>query len=184
MKKEEKTQKSKLWVDHSGQTVPEKYISSYDRLKERKLNQIIKTAEKLNKQLLTFKSELFAVTDDLYDMLFKEHNMERTGKGNYTLYNFDKSIKVEVTIQDIVDFDDKITVAQAKIQHYLDLKLKDVDQDLSILVNNAFKTRKGRLDKARIFGLFQLKITHPVWLEAMELIKQSITTNSTRRYAQ
>ena len=182
MKKDQKTKK--IWVNHRGETVPEQYISGYDKRKERKLYTLLKRADALNKQLSLFKHELFISTDSLYDELFREHNMERTGKGNYTMFNFDKSIKVEVSVQDMVDFDDRITVAQAKINEYLELKLQGADQDLSILVNNAFKTTKGRLDKSRIFGLFQLKITHPMWAEAMELIKQSITSNSTRRYAQ
>ena len=39
------------------------------------------------------------------------------------------------------------------------------------------------MDVKRILGLFRLKINHPTWMEAMELIKQSINRNNSKRYA-
>ena len=175
---------AKEWKNHKGETVPEKYVSDYDKKKERVILKIAKDAEKINKQLLGFKKLIFGESDKLFDDMFKAHNMEKKpGKGNYTLYTFDKSMKIEVNVQDNVDFDDRIQLAQEKLNQFIELKTKDVDMDLSVLINNAFKTNKGRLDKSRIFGLFQLKINHPMWLEAIELIKQSVVTNDTSRYA-
>ncbi len=52
-----------------------------------------------------------------------------------------------------------------------------------IIANRAFKTTKGKLDKSRVFDLFSYEIKHPLWVEAIELIKASITSNHTRRYA-
>lgn len=174
----------KTWTDHKGETVPAKYIDAYTKSKEKTIIKIVEQAEKLSAQLLNFKTGAFMLCDNLNDNLFENNNTERKAgtKGNYTLFSFDKSIKVEVNVQDIIDFDDRIQVAQAKINEFLELKTKGADQDLSLLVNNAFKTTKGRLDKSRVLGLFSLKIKHQLWDEAMDLIKQSITTNSTRRY--
>ena len=47
---------------------------------------------------------------------------------------------------------------------------------------NAFTTSKGRLDTKRILSLFTYKISHPLWMEAMDLIKQAMQTNSSVRY--
>ena len=183
METNEKTKKQ--WTDHRGEVVPDKYVSSYDKQKERIILKVLKNAEKLNKELIDFKAIIFGDCDKLFDLMFVENNTEKKNnhKGNYTLFTFDKQFKIEVNVQDIVDFDDKIQVAQAKINEFIELKTNGADMDLSVLVNNAFKTTKGRLDKARILGLFSLKIKHPLWDAAMDLIKQSITTNNTKRYA-
>jgi len=173
----------KLWTNHKGETIPDKYVNDHDKLKEKTVIRIEKKATKLSNTLKKFKTEMFKDCDAVIDSIYKQSNTERKqGKGNYTIYSFDKSIKIEISVDDIIDFNDKIQIAQVKINDFLEKKLNGADEDLSVLVNNAFKTTKGRLDKARIFSLFQLNIKHPIWLEAMELIKDSITTNSTRRY--
>jgi len=176
--------KDKKWIDHKGQEVPAKYVDNYTKSKEKVIEKIFAEAEKLNKLLYNFKMGSFIQCDQLYEQMFAINNVEKRqdAKGNYTLYTFDKSIKIEVSVQDIIDFDDRIQLAQEKINQFLEMKTAGADQDLSLLVNNAFKTTKGRLDKARVFSLFSLNITHPIWSEAIELIKKSITTNSTRRY--
>jgi len=176
------SKEKKIWKNHKGETVPDKYVDSYEKKKEKLIMKIVKEAEKLNKDLSAYKEFTFLKSDELFDEMFKNNNMERTNQRNYTLYSFDKSLKIEVNTQDVIDFDDRIQLAQAKINEFLEKKTAGADQDLSLLVNNAFKTTKGRLDKARILGLFSLKITHVLWNEAMDLIKQSITTNTTRRY--
>ena len=183
MKNESKPKKSKMWINHKGESVPDKYVDFYDKKKEKIINQMVARANKLNEVLEEYKKLIFEKADGLFDDMFKAHNMEKTTQRNFTLYSFDKSLKIEISTQDIVDFDDRIQLAQAKINEFLELKTQGADPDLSIIINNAFKTSKGRLDKSRIFGLFSLKITHHLWNEAMDLIKQSITTNNTRRYA-
>jgi len=173
----------KIWVDYQGNEVPLKYVSTYDKKKEKVITKVFAEAQKINATLEAFKKMMFAECDKLFDEMFKANDLEKVAQKNYTLFSFDKGLKIEVTTQDVVDFDDRIQLAQAKINEYLKIKTDGADQELSILVNNAFKTKKGRLDKARIFGLFPLKINHHLWVEAMELIKKSIMTNYTRRYA-
>jgi hypothetical protein len=172
----------KEWKNHRGETVPAQYVSKFDKKKEVVVARIAKRAEELNKALKAFKEAAITDTDMLYQLMFTERNMEPKGKGNATFFSFDKELKVEVVMDEIVDFDDKITLAQAKIQEFLEEKTKGADNDLVLLVNNAFTTTKGRLDKTRVFSLFSLKITHPKWVEAIDLIKASIAVNNRRKY--
>jgi hypothetical protein len=175
----------KQWVNHKGEIVPEKYVSGYDKKKEKVLLKLLSSSEKLSNLLHAHKAEIFKETDNLIELMYKEHNSSRPEdyKGNYTIFSFDKQIRLTIKVSEVIDFDDKIKIAQDKINKFLEEKTKGADQDLSLLVNNAFKTSKGRLDKNRVLGLFSLKINHPLWNEAMELIKSSITTNHTKRYA-
>jgi len=174
----------KMWRNHKGELVPEAYVSKYDKEKEKKLVKLLKDAKDVQKRMLAFSSEMFTTADILNEMFYKSNNIEvpKTSKGGLTLYSFDKNIKLIVSTSDLIDFDDKITIAQGLLNDYISEVVNGVNNDIRQLINNAFTTNKGRLDKARIFSLFQLQIEHPTWKQAMEMIKQSITSNSTKKY--
>lgn len=171
--------------NHNGEFIPLAYINGYDKRKETVVNRLCKKAESINEKLIAYKAEFFQEVDELYRIMMSEYKLDKApgkGKGNWTFYNFDKSIKVEINMNDVVTFSDLINVAQAKLKEFVEDKSNGADNELMELVNNAFTTSKGRLDKTRLFSLFPLKIKHPKWQEAIQLIKDSITVNSTKRY--
>lgn len=180
----DKTEKQgKVYMDHKGNAIPEKYVSPYDKRKEVVLRRLLRKAESLNEKLNSYKSELQTELDLLYKIMLQEYNIEPSDLNeNKAFYSFDKAIKIEMSIDNVVSFSDKINVAQAKLKEFIETKSANTDGDLMLLVNQAFTTTKGRLDKARVMSLFKLNIKHPKWEEAMELIKDSIETNSTRKY--
>jgi uncharacterized protein HemY len=114
--------------------------------------------------------------------MMAEHKVKKNHKGNYSITSFNKNIKIEITIQERVEFDDLIQVAQEKINEYLEKKTGDIDNDLRQIINLAFKTTKGRMDVKRVLGLFKLNIKNKLWLEAMEILKKSISRNTSKRY--
>ncbi len=173
----------KMWSDHRGNEVPREYVPKEDKDNEKIVATIYKEAEKLSNQLAKFKERAFEITDKQYANILKAAKIDPSDrKGNYSITSFDKSVKIEVNVSDRIDFDDNINLAQIKLNEFIKSKTEGVDADLSVLVNNAFSTRKGRLDKGRIFDLMQLNIKGQLWAEAMELIRKSITTNSSVRY--
>jgi len=172
----------KIWKDSSGNTVPSQYVPKLDKERDRAASKIYKKALDLNKRIAAFKVDNFNICDELYNKMLTENKVKSDGKGNYTITSFDKDIKIEISIQKRVEFDDHITLAHTKIKEYLAAKTGDVDNDIHQLINHAFQVDKGRMDAKRVLGLFQLKITHKLWLEAMDLIKKSISTNVSNRY--
>ena len=173
----------KVWHDHRGNEVPRDYVPAFERKNELLIGKVYNQAEKLSEMLKDFKNQAFEITDGIYAEMLANANITATDrKGNYSLLSFDKSIKIEVNVADRIDFDNNITLAQEKLNEFIRSKTAGADKDLSVLVNQAFTTKKGRLDKARIFGLMQLNIKGQMWADAMELIRKSITTNSSVRY--
>lgn len=172
-----------VWTNHRGLSVPREYVSKFDRKKETTLGALVKKAERIRALLTDFKVESFDIADQLYTQMMIDANVDSTGrKGNYTLFSFDKSIKLEVNVSDRLEFDENINFAQQKLSDFIAAKTDGADQELRELVNSAFTTTRGRLDTKRIMSLFSLKINHPLWNEAMDLIKKSISVNSTVRY--
>jgi len=176
--------KKKIWKDLKGNEVPAQYVPAIDKERERVALKHLATAEKLSAQLEKFKTEVLEDCDAIYVRMLEENNIPPTSKGGFSISTFDRNVKIEMTIQERIEFDDLITVAHEKIKQFLEEKTKGVDMELAALVNQAFETRKGRMDTKRVLGLFRLQITHPLWVEAMELIKKSINRNDSKRYVQ
>lgn len=173
---------AKIYMTHDGKEIPAKYVSKLDKNKDRISLKYYKKAKRLHDSLKLLKQELLAETDKLYDQMLRDENIRTGKKGNYTISSFDKSIKIEVNVQNRIEFDDRINAAQSLINEYISEKTKGTDRELTELINSAFRTNKGKLDTKRILGLFRLQINHPKWKRAMELIKESISTNNSRRY--
>lgn len=173
---------TKIWKNHNGEVVPAQYVPAIDKKKEKIAEKYYSKASKISEALDKLKSELLAECDAIYEEMCEAENVRTGNKGNYTVQSFDKSIKIEVNVQKRIEFDDKINLAQEKINQFLTEKSSGVDADLQLLINSAFQSSKGRLDTKRILGLFKHNIKHKTWLEAMELIKKSIDTNTSKRY--
>lgn len=174
--------KKKQWVDVSGNEVPGQYVPKLDKERERVTLKYLAKSKKLSEQLATLKDEMLADCDRIYEKMLEDNNVRGNSKGGYSISTFDRSAKIEVSIQERIEFDDLISVAHQKIKQFLEEKTQGVDHDLQQIINQAFETRKGRMDVKRILGLFRLQITHPLWIEAMELIKKSINRNNSKRY--
>jgi hypothetical protein len=171
-----------IWKNHLGQEVPFSYVPPIDKKKDRIAQSLVKKATELSLKLAQYKYDLLEKCDDLYEEMKADASVTTGSKGNYTITSFDKSLKIEVNVSERIEFDDKIIFAQEKINEFLSTKTKDADADLAEIVNNAFQSSKGQLDHKRVLSLFAYKIKHPIWLEAMELIKQSIQRNNSKRY--
>jgi hypothetical protein len=173
----------KVWHNHRGAKVPREYVPDLDKKKETVVGKIYNKAEKLSERLAAFKEEAFNEVDEIYEEELKRAEIDPSErKGNYTLTSFDKSVKIEINVSDRIEFDENIEFAQVKFREFIALKTKGTDQELAELVNQAFSTRKGKLDTKRVLSLFSYKITHPVWLQGLEFVKKSMSTNSSVRY--
>lgn len=179
----------KQYFTAKGEPVPASAVSAFDKKRDKIVCKLVEEALKLSESLLEFKGAAVEKCDALYD-----ENLEHKGVDidltkerqlqSYTMYSYDKKFKVEMNVSNTIRFNDNISIAQEKIQDYLDVATQDVNDDIRQIVRNAFTTRRNQLDKAKILSLFQYQITHPDWLQAMELIKASIEVADTKRYMQ
>lgn len=173
----------KVWLDHRGNKVPREYVPDFERQKEGVVSKIYSDATAISKRLAKFKKDAFALVDAQYALMLKNANIELgERKGNFTITSFDKSVKIEINVSDRIEFDENIEFAQEKFREFIALKTQGSDIELAELVNNAFSTRKGKLDTKRVLSLFSYKISHPVWLEGIEFVKRSMSSNSSVRY--
>lgn len=173
----------KVWKTAKGEIVPAEVVSVHDKKKEKVVLKIAKQALTVSKLLV----ELKAITESDVNKLYNEHLRIKgiepgERKENYTLYSFDREWKIEISRADTVTFDDNINVVKQLLVEYIEDVTNQASSDIQVLVQSAFKTRKGQLDKARLFSLFQYEIEHPLWKRAMEELKQSIDVQSSKKY--
>jgi len=174
-----------FWIDESGVGIPYQRITAAERMMEAKSGQLVKRAKRVNEALVKFKEEINTISMEVYATFMKEKAVKTDRKGNFTWYNFDRSIRVEVSINEAIKFDDMtITAAKEKLDAFLTENIDSKLDFLKELIMDAFATSRGKLDTGKVLSLlkYKSKIKSPLFIEAMSLIEQGIRRPSSKTY--
>lgn len=177
--------KDKFWKDESGKTVPVEYLSTGIRLRERTAAHLSKEALAINSRLKAFKKEVIRICDDVYKKAMEEYKAKTDGKGNFSFFNFDRSLKIEVSISERIEFDDlAIKAAKEKLDSFLTDNLDSKTEFLKDLVIDAFSTTKGRIDAKKVFSLmkYKTKINVPLFQDAVNILLDGIRHPDSKTY--
>jgi hypothetical protein len=171
-----KTTNVKKMTNAQGQDVPVKYVPKYDRARDLRARRCLARWQKMRLALEQCYAETAAELADMEFMAAENRTDRKLGvKGNFQFQSFDGLIQVSRSARYELRFDERLRVAQQIIEEVIQEKAEGVDPDLAELVRGIFRpTSDGLLSQSRVMGLFRLKITHPRWGEAMDLIRASI----------
>lgn len=181
---------SKKWIDHDGLEIPSRLITSLDKLKERKSNQLLKRAKKIAKDLQEYKELYEEVSKEILEKSANERGLSLAKhKGNFTWYNFDKSVRHETDMQSRIVFDDLlIHSAEEKILEYLRLGLNGASNPLVREMSlEAFKRRNGQIDPKECIKLLSYKSKIPkkgneLFHDGLEDLQNGMTRVYTKLY--
>lgn len=87
--------KDKTWYDEGNTPIPYNRINKVERLHERSSAKILKEALNINERLNNFKSMIRQLSQEAYDAYMESKDVNKKSKGNYTWFNFNRSIKIE-----------------------------------------------------------------------------------------
>jgi hypothetical protein len=121
----------------------------------------------------------------VYETSLEEYKVKPEQKGNFTWYNFDRTIKIEVSINDRIEFDDlQITACKQKLDEFLNEQLDSKTEFVREMVTDAFSTSRGKLDAKKVLSLmkYKSKIKHQLFQEALTLLTDSIRRPDSRTY--
>lgn len=184
MKEQKKT--DSVWIDETGMQIPFNRTRASERLRERSANVLLKKAQSINELLHEYKELVKKASEDVYNAVLKENDIaKKDSKGNFSWYNFDRSIKVEVSINERIDFDETlISLCKSKLDEFIDDNLQGVDLFVKELVNDAFQNTKGKLDSKKVMSLLKhrSKIKDHRYQEAMALLEKSIRRPDSKTY--
>lgn len=176
--KSEKTQE-KCMTDAQGNAVPVRYVKGYDRERDRVARRCLARWLKMRLALERCYAETAADIEAIEAAAAEgREGCRKLGvKGNFQFQSFDGQIAVSRSARYELRFDERLRTAQEIIEEIIRQKAEGVDADLAELVKGIFRpTSNGLLSQARVMGLFRLRISHPRWAEAMDLIRASIET--------
>lgn len=184
------SKKDNNWIDATGNAVPLKYVSKTDISKEVHAGRVLKTALACEKALTELFSIINAATNDIKLMIKQEYELKkdkphRAGKGSLTWYNFDRSLKVEADMNEIVKWDNALmTEALNLLNKYLQKNLSDGNTLIYDLVQSAFANTKGMIDTGKVFQILKHKdkIKANDFQKACELITQAQGIDRTKLY--
>ncbi len=171
-------------LNKDGNPVPERIIDPYKIEQDDFVNALIAKAREQQAQLRAFKELAFGECAAFLDLLGEKYSVERGGrKGNVTFTSYDGRRQVIVAMHDNITFGPELQIAKQLIDEYLRGLTEGANVELKVFVNDVFEVDKqGKLNKRRILDLRQYNIDHPLWIEAMAAIADSISIASTKQY--
>jgi hypothetical protein len=167
---------TKTMTDAQGQQVPLAYVKPYDRQRDRLARRCKARWEKVRAVIERAYLDTAADLETIEALAADGRTDRKLGKrGNFQFTSFDGLIQVARSARYELRFDERLRTAQEIIEAIISEKAEGADADLAELVKGIFRpTSDGLLSQARVMGLFRLKIKHPRWSEAMDLIRESI----------
>tara|TARA_R110002033_G_scaffold161603_1_gene198211 strand:+ start:1190 stop:1816 length:627 start_codon:yes stop_codon:yes gene_type:complete len=176
----------KVWTDESGTEIPHNRTTKVERLHERSSGKVVKAALDVNKRLHALNDLLSDLSQEAYDAFMNSKGIDKKTKGNYTWYNFDRSIKIEVNVSEPIVFDSlTITAAKEKLDEFLDENITSKNEFIKQMVIDAFETqRNNSLDTKQVLKLtrYEDKVKSPKFSEAIKLIREAIRRPKSKTY--
>lgn len=176
------------WVDESGTSVPANRLTGSEKLREREAVKMANKAFALNSELEAFKIYVRGMCAEVVKCIRNENNVTAVTKGNFTWYNFDHTVKIEVDVSEAIKFSEtEIDMAREKLEEIVTDQLEG-DDFVKSLVTSAFTKADNNLDPKKIMDLrrhtqhIKVATTKKMWLEAMELIDKSVRRPSSKNY--
>ena len=170
--------------DNAGRLVPESQVREQDKLRDQAVTELAKEALELHTRLASFKRRAVNDIADLLQIAADKYDVQLGGKkGNVSLCSYNGQYKIERVFQQRTDFNETLEVAKELFGNYLDEVTANADEDIRALIDRAFRPNsKGTIRTAELLGLIQLEIKHPLWVKAIEALKDSIVTNGSTLY--
>ena len=174
----------KYLQDAKGALVPLSLVKPTQLLEDETVRKVMTYAQNLSAQLGRFMGHTMTDLDGLDDLLAQEYGVSRGGqKGNRTYMSFDGLMKVQVQVQDRIDFGPELQQAKSLIDECL-LEWTDGGRDeIRAIVLRAFNVEKGSvINQKELFALLRLEIHDDRWMRAMSAIRDAMRIIGSKQY--
>lgn len=179
----------KQWIDENGITIPASRVTKTEKNREKVCDRLVRRAVNMSEKLAEYKAEFAKEVDKVYQDVMREAGIDTAErKGNFTFYNFDRSIKVETDVSERIEFDDaQIAVAKEYFDLFLDNASGGVDAMIRELIMDAFSTSRGRLDTKKVLNLTRYRgridaNKYPHFHRALDAIEMGIRKPDSKKY--
>ena len=169
------------WIDGSGAKVPVQYVPADEKKRDKVVNRIFRKVDSFQERMKKMKLEIEAEMKKYLSQIAGEYG--ENWEGNCSIYDFGKEKQIEIKVAKKFVFNEKLQIAKQKIDSCIKEWSEGSSQKMLALINKAFRVdKKGQVDTKMILGLRELNIKDKMWKEAMELINEAITVDSSKIY--
>ena len=170
--------------DALGRLTPVDRIEPIDLERNDLVVEMVNQAKELKKQLIAFKLGGMGDIAALIELSADKYNVKMGGKkGNVSLTSYDGRYKVQRSIAENIDFDERLQVARELIDQCIQRWANGIDSKVRVLVDHAFQVDKqGNISTSRILSLRRINIDDEEWKQAMEAIADSIRVSGSTTY--
>ncbi len=171
------------YVDSNGALMPEETIKPMDLLRDQTIESIVSKVDVLKAEMTKKKAEIMDEINTLVNIAAEEYKVKMGGeKGNLQIISYDGLTKIVISNQQKQGFNEGVVVAEKIINELLREWTTDSSKEIKALVSRAFKLKQGQINVKGILNLRTLNIDDPKWLEAMNIISDSLITLGTKQY--
>lgn len=172
----------KTMTDALGAQIPLKYVSAYDKARDRVTRRILARFEKARTALEAVVAESIQDLDELAKL------KESLGaKGNFSARSFDALIQVSIRQQYNIRLDERVVKARELMMEYIESVLNRVDSvdvsALRLLVQEAFRSNsQGYLSTGRVLALMRMEVASEKWREAKMILQEALRPEKGKQY--
>ena len=168
--------------DSNGNDIPLKYVSKYDKARDKAVRKILARFLKARAMLEE------VVADSIAELNALAQTKESVGaKGNFSARSFDGLIQASIRQQYNIFLDERVVKARELMLGYVEGVLAKVGgndaQALRLIVAEAFKANaQGFLSTGKIMSLLKMEIDNADWREAKRILQDAIRPQKGKRY--
>ncbi|NII74235.1 hypothetical protein FHW84_002820 [Dyella sp. SG562] len=170
--------------DSRGRLVPESQIKDIDLLRDEMVRELHAEALAVQAVLAKFKQKAFDTIHSFVDLSAQQYGVKLGGaKGNVSLLTFDGTLRVQLAIQESIQFDERLQAAKELIDQCLREWTEGARPEIATLVQDAFRVdNAGKLRTGSVLALSRLNITDPRWRKAMDAIGEAVQVVGSKSY--
>lgn len=170
--------------DGEGGLKPIELIKPQELLEDETTRKILGFWAALSEQVSRQKAHVVDDLDAFEAILAQEYEAKIGGKkGNKTLFSIDRLYKVEVRINDTIDFGPELQIAKSLVDECLNEWSTDARPEIRAIVTSAFNTeQEGKVNRAELIKLTKLAIDDTRWRRAMDAIRDAQRVVGSKTY--
>lgn len=182
--------KTKMITGPNGEQYPVHMLHPQIVKSDYLVRDVIAMAEKLSELTEHYNNQINALVTDHLEKTAAEYGEK--WKGNAVLKTYDGTMAVEVDVQQVKSYDERLQIASEKIRGWIDSKMESVAdpkarkvfEQIGQVAKTALRIdHKGNVDQKKLIQLKKFEFSgEPEWQEAMELINQAERITGTKRY--
>jgi hypothetical protein len=143
---------------------------------------IVEDAVKVSALLAIHRNRWEGLLEEFTDYLRQYSHREGDWKGNLTLYNEAKTMKLEYSIQQLGDYDARANEGAQLIIEYIEAAF--AGNDVLKMVTSLLQPKSGKFDRDNILRLLKMEddFIDERWKRGLQLLRESYTSKGTKAY--